>query len=593
MRIFRNSDAAPAPRDPYRGVVYILVAAGVAGCAATVFGSRLLASPVLLAAAIALGLAVAIPLRVALVQAARSRPVQTAEPAVPATDTAVEPGGKLKLKSRFAALGGWLRGRLRKVSVVAIVEVLTPLAGVAAVVYALRHKFVAVTPTLPIAGIAAGVCLVGAALAAIAARYLADIGASEFPEATGLSRGGRVLGWILLLAALSIGLQWFGLATILRLVFFLILAIDLALSINLAVARFRRRRARMLDLAVLTVLGSRANVLAGILDSGERQLGIDLRSTWALTVVRNGMEPLLIGLFLVGWLSTSLTVVAPEEQGLVERLGVPVGGAPLMPGLHLHLPWPMDRVARIPVLRVQQLLVGHEGDEKKGPEDVLWARAHAANEFTLLLGNGRDLITVDASVQFRIADPRAWRYHCQNPADALKAIAYRAVMRSTVNRTLADALSENVGALTSQMRASVQRDADALGLGIEVVSFTLGGMHPPVAVAADYQAVVSAEIRKVTAAVNAQAFRNKALPEAEAAALVDQNTARATGAEALGAAAGEAWGFRALESQYRAAPEEYFFRRRLETLESGLKGRRYTIIDSRIERDGGQIWVIP
>ena len=90
--------------------------------------------------------------------------------------------------------------------------------------------------------------------------------------------------------------------------------------------------------------------------------------------------------------------------------------------------------------RVQALTVGHEGEEAGGPENVLWAREHAANEYTLLLGNGRDLITIDAAVQYRIDDPRAWRYHSQNPADALRAIAYRAVMRSTVNRTLADAL---------------------------------------------------------------------------------------------------------------------------------------------------------
>ena len=47
---------------------------------------------------------------------------------------------------------------------------------------------------------------------------------------------------------------------------------------------------------------------------------------------------------------------------------------------------------------------------------------HAANEYTLLLGNGRDLITVDAAVQFRISDARAWRYHSQNPGGcALRA----------------------------------------------------------------------------------------------------------------------------------------------------------------------------
>jgi hypothetical protein len=49
--------------------------------------------------------------------------------------------------------------------------------------------------------------------------------------------------------------------------------------------------------------------------------------------------------------------------------------------------------------------VGHEGKEEPGPVNVLWAREHAPNEYTLLLGSGRDLITVDAAVQYRIADP--------------------------------------------------------------------------------------------------------------------------------------------------------------------------------------------
>jgi regulator of protease activity HflC (stomatin/prohibitin superfamily) len=132
---------------------------------------------------------------------------------------------------------------------------------------------------------------------------------------------------------------------------------------------------------------------------------------------------------------------------------------------------------------------------------VLWAVEHAPNEYTLLLGNGRDLITVDADVQYRIKDALAWRYHSQNPADAVRAIAYRAVMRSTVDRTLSDTLSQNLVVLTGQMRQTVQRDADAMGLGIDVVGFTIGGMHPPVPVAADYEAVVSAELGKVTAVI--------------------------------------------------------------------------------------------
>jgi regulator of protease activity HflC (stomatin/prohibitin superfamily) len=112
-------------------------------------------------------------------------------------------------------------------------------------------------------------------------------------------------------------------------------------------------------------------------------------------------------------------------------------------------------------------------------------------------------------------------------------------------------------------------------------------------VAQDYQAVVSAELRKVTSVVNAQAERERLLPGAEALTVASENNARAEGAEALGKAAGEAWSFRTLQAQYRASPGLFFFRRRLETLEKGLPDRDFTIIDARFQRDGGELWLIP
>ncbi len=390
----------------------------------------------------------------------------------------------------------------------------------------------------------------------------------------------------------STSLFWAQQYSALRILHFVILAVDATVCFGLLTVRPSGiPRSIPLDLGVLSVLGSRVNTLGSILDAGQRQLGIDLRSTWAVTIVRHSVEPLVISLCLLAWLSTSLTVVGVQEQGLVERLGKAVGGPTLGPGIHLHWPWPVDKVYRLPMERVQAVQVGHEGEEKEGPENVLWAVEHAPNEYTLLLGNGRDLITVDAAVQYRIVDARAWRYHSQNPAVALRAIAYRAVMRSTVDLTLSDALSENVKILANQMRDQVQKEADALGLGVRIIAFTVGGMHPPVPVASAYEAVVSAQIEKATATGDAEAYRNQIVPEAEASALESENTARAEGAAALALAAGQAWSFRTLEAQYRADPQEFLFRRRLETLEKDLPQHRFTVVDSRFLRDGGEIWL--
>jgi regulator of protease activity HflC (stomatin/prohibitin superfamily) len=607
-------------RDPYSGAILALLAAAFLGALSAATGGWLLGNLILLDVAVTLGISTGVLAGVAVAQNERAKPpkpkvsdevsaspapiettVERDKQATTEITTPVVEDSNAKRRPLKAVFD--IRRQLRDLEgpeLITRVRIGTGAAGLAAIgLMLLANLSTLALPTLA-AAIAAAVCFIGAGLAATAVRYLADLKPALLPEAPGLCRGARVVAWILLLAGLSMAFAWADQQTILRIVHLAVLIFNAAICSSL-IEKARRKGEVVqavstfpLDLTLLSVLGSRANVVASVLDAGEQQLGIDLRSTWALTVVRRSVEPLVIGLCLTGWLSTSLTVVGVEEQGLVERLGVPVAGQPLSPGLHLHWPWPVDQVIRVPIMRVQALTVGHEGKEEiSGPEDVLWARQHAANEYTLLLGNGRDLITVDAAVQFRISDARAWRYHTQNPADALRAIAYRAVMRSTVNRTLSEALSENVVTLTDHMRSEVQRDADALGLGVEVMGFTVGGMHPPVAVAPDYQAVVSAELGKVTSVVNAQAFRNQTVPNAEAYVVAVTNAARAEGAQQLGVAAGEAWSFRTLESQYRAAPQEYLFRRRLETLEKGLFGRSYTIVDSRFQRDGGELWVIP
>jgi regulator of protease activity HflC (stomatin/prohibitin superfamily) len=585
-------------RDPYRGVVLVLLTMALLGAVGAFAGSLMLPNPLVLDAAVTLALSTGMLVGIAVAQAARAKPQHDDEasiktPAQPSSRSADVDSTKIARPTDIRVrLTRWYRDHrgMRRT------RMWTAAMGVLAISATLPLNPVTGTPALLLSVIATALCLCAAGLAFTAAHYLADIDPALFPEGPGLCRGTRVVGWILIAAAVSIGLGLAGQQTAIRILHCAVVFVNAAVCYGLlAVTRPEDKGAATfpLDIGVLALLGSRTNIVASVLDAAERQLGIDLRSTWALTVVRRSVEPLAIGLCLLGWLSTSVTVVRVDEQGLVERLGVPVGGQPLMPGLHVHWPWPVDRVFRIPVQHVQALTVGHEGQEEGRPENVLWAREHAVNEYTLLLGNGRDLITVDAAVQFRIADARAWHYHSQNPADALRAIAYRAVMRSTVNRTLAEALSENLITLTARMRTMVQQDAEALGLGVDVVAFTVGGMHPPVMVASDYQAVVSAELGKVTATVNAQVFRNQTVPAAEAAVVMGENAARAEGAAALARAAGGASSFRTLESQYLAAPEEYRFRRRLETLENGLAGRHFTVVDTRIQRDGGELWLLP
>jgi len=369
---------------------------------------------------------------------------------------------------------------------------------------------------------------------------------------------------------------------------------------------------------VVRLFCSSANPVTSVFSVLDEALGIDIRSSWALTFVRRAAAPAGVSVLLLGWLTTSLVMVDVDEQAIRERFGRATEHDVLGPGLHFVLPWPVERVRRVSTARVRTVTIGHEEDSL--PEELLtaldpgdadgldeedalidaragdaesrlWAKQHADQEYTLLLGDGRDLITIDALVHYRVRDARAWLYGMQNPEAALRSLAYRAVMERIISQTLDDALGQDFAALAAELEGQIQAEADRHTLGVQVVDVTLGALHPPVGVAADYQGVVSAQILRDTDRIAAEAYRTGRLSEARREVLRDAASAGAFAAERRADAVGEARAFLGLRARVRTAEADYRFRRRMEAMAQNLEGRPVVILDHRLERDGMAIWM--
>ncbi|MFT4626323.1 MAG: regulator of protease activity HflC (stomatin/prohibitin superfamily) [Myxococcota bacterium] len=447
-----------------------------------------------------------------------------------------------------------------------------------------------------------GLLALAAVSAAVGGRYAEST--PDLPEGPALGRWSRLTVW----AAALVVVDWALIAAELPQPALALaasralLAVCAVLGVQVLVGAWPRERPVApiggIDPGALRWFFGRWNPLASVGDAVQAGLGIDLRATWAIQFVRSAVEPMALVVGLLGWLSTGLVRVGPEELAIHERLGVPSSTTPLGPGLHVVVPWPVDRVRRVPAQRVLTMAIGEEeeeeeeGAEHEGPEDTLWARMHAEEEYTLLLGDGNDLVTIDGLLHYRISDPYTYLYGAQNPEDGLRSAAYEALTRRTVGRSLDGVLSENLSAFADEVVAEIQLRATELDLGLEPVSFTLKGLHPPFGVAKDYQAVVSAQIARETAVIRANAYRLRQVPSAETQALLEIDEARAVHAKARGTAVGEAEAFRALVDSYVASPDLFRFRRRMETLEYNLAERELTIVDRRFEAEGGHLWVL-
>jgi regulator of protease activity HflC (stomatin/prohibitin superfamily) len=339
---------------------------------------------------------------------------------------------------------------------------------------------------------------------------------------------------------------------------------------------------------VLAVLVPGRNPLAVLSEAAERRLGLTLRSTWALTVLRRGLGPAVLAAALVVWGATALVVIGPEEQGLRFRLGRLSSATPLEPGLAVTLPWPFEMVERLPVRRAQTLPLGFAGPRKAA---LLWAEGHAGEEYRLLLGEGRELLSVDGVVTYRIRDPAAYALAFQNPREALDALAYRRLMLDTAALDLERLLSVDRESFARDFARRLQQACDAAGLGVEILHVGFASLHPPVDVARAYQAVVSAEVDRETQRATARATAAVMGPAAEAEALLAAGRAEAAAMARRAEAAGAAARFESLLDQDRAAPDLFRFRRRMDALETGLADVSLYVVDRTLRARGGELWL--
>ena len=71
---------------------------------------------------------------------------------------------------------------------------------------------------------------------------------------------------------------------------------------------------------------------------------------------------LLLGLLLVGYVLTGVVQVSPGERAVVCRFGR-VLPTQAEPGLWIGLPFGIDRVDRVPIDRVRNVVVGYQDEE--------------------------------------------------------------------------------------------------------------------------------------------------------------------------------------------------------------------------------------
>ena len=284
-------------------------------------------------------------------------------------------------------------------------------------------------------------------------------------------------------------------------------------------------------------------------------------------------KPLFLGIagvLLVLWLASGIYQVQPGEDGVIRTFGRYT--ATTSPGLHYHLPWPVQTVTIVDVENIRRAEIGFRTDADGDKVDVL--------DEALMLTEDENIVQVELLVQYRVGDSRDFTFNVQNPEDVLRTTA-EVALRSTVgNMTIDAVITEERARVQEDTRTFLKRLLDEYGSGILVTDVRLQVADPPEEVRDAFQEVVRARADKERLINEAQAYANDVVPRArgEKQQQIENATAFKEQQELL--ATGDAERFLAVLKEYRLAPEVTRERMHIEALEAILNRVELILLDA-------------
>ena len=275
-------------------------------------------------------------------------------------------------------------------------------------------------------------------------------------------------------------------------------------------------------------------------------------------------------ILLIIWIISGFYKVNANEQGVILRFGEWVRTT--QPGLHYHLPYPIETAKTPKVTKINKTEIGFVTfrDSKR-----------LLLEESLMLTGDENIVDINFSVFWLIKDAGKFLFNVRNPERSVKAVS-ESVMREVIaNSLISSALAEGRKDIETKSIKAIQLVLDKYGSGVEITQLQLQKVDPPDQVIDSFRDVQRARADKEKAINEAIAYRNDIIPKARGNAAKIVQESEAYKKEVIARSEGDANRFNSILKSYKTNEDVTKNRIYLETLEEVFQNANKIIIDTK------------
>jgi len=264
--------------------------------------------------------------------------------------------------------------------------------------------------------------------------------------------------------------------------------------------------------------------------------------------------------------------VAPDQQAVVMRFGRIVEKR-VLPGIHYHLPFPVESVTKLKALETKRLAVGIEM-----PDKVL-GRGGLDNRSLYLTGD-QNLINAQVSVQFSVKEPADYLFNSRDVTRLVSQAVESAFAATIAGEGVDNLLTTGKVAVQNATRQLSQEMLDSYSSGVSISSVNIESVSPPAGAADAFREVASARADRDRIVNEAYGYANDVVAKSRGEADKSISDAEGYRERRVNEAQGESERFTKLVVEYSQAKQVTEKRLYIEAMEEILPRIKKVIVDS-------------
>lgn len=278
----------------------------------------------------------------------------------------------------------------------------------------------------------------------------------------------------------------------------------------------------------------------------------------------------LVLVALALWGISGFYTVDQADRGVVTRFGSYVDTT--QPGLHWHLPFPIEKVEVVNVEAIRNVEIGYRSG-------LTGQGSRSLNNEALMLTQDENIVDLKLAVQYKVKDAKDYLFNVKDPDETLHQ-ATESAIREVVGKSKMDfVLTEGRNEIVTVAAKLTQDILDRYQSGLLITSLNMQDAQPPEEVQDAFNDAVKAREDEVRFKNEAEAYANDILPKARGAAARVLEDADAYKSQVTLHAQGDAQRFLSILAEYEKAPEVTRKRLYIDTVQEVMGKTSKAVVD--------------